>query len=59
MTLRGVLQSTTDYSKKHGIESPRLNAERLLAHVLKRKRIELYLEFERELTEAELAPCAN
>lgn len=56
MTLLAVLQSTTDYFKKHGVESPRLNAEHLLAHALKRKRIELYLEFERELTEAELAP---
>src|SRR5437763_792325 len=56
MTLLGVLQSTTDYFKKRGIESARLNAEHLLAHALKRKRIELYLEFERELTEDELAP---
>src|SRR5205814_800309 len=56
MTLLEVLQSTTDYFKKRGIESPRLNAEHLLAHALKRKRIELYLEFERELTEDELAP---
>ena len=56
MTLLEVLQSTTDYFKKRGIESARLNAEHLLAHALKRKRIELYLEFERELTEAELAP---
>ena len=55
MTLLEVLQSTTDYFKKRGIESARLNAEHLLAHALKRKRIELYLEFERELTEAELA----
>src|SRR2546423_15722992 len=56
MTLLEVLQSTTDYFKKRGIESPRLNAEHLLAHALNRKRIELYLEFERELTEAEVAP---
>src|SRR5438874_13250077 len=56
MTLLDVLQSTTAYFEKRAIESPRLNAEHLLAHVLQRKRIELYLEFERTLTEAELAP---
>jgi release factor glutamine methyltransferase len=56
MTVLEVLQSTTDYFKKRQIESPRLNAEHLLAHVLGRKRIELYLEFERELDESELEP---
>ena len=56
MTVLEVLQSTTAYFKKRAIESPRLNAEHLLAHVLQRKRIELYLEFERVLTEEELAP---
>ena len=56
MTVLDVLQSTTAYFKKRNIESPRLNAEHLLAHTLGRKRIELYLEFERELNETELAP---
>jgi release factor glutamine methyltransferase len=56
MTVLEVLQSTTAYFKKRDIESPRLNAEYLLAHTLQRKRIELYLEFERALVEAELAP---
>jgi release factor glutamine methyltransferase len=56
MTVLEVLQAMTAYFKKHNVESARLNAEHLVAHVLDRTRMQLYLEFERELTEAELAP---
>jgi len=56
MTLLEVLQRSTDYLKKHDVDSSRLNAEHLMAHVLKRTRMELYLEFERTLSEEELAP---
>lgn len=56
MTVLEVVQSTTAYFKKRAIESPRLNAEHLIAHSLGKKRIELYLDFERSLGEPELAP---
>ena len=56
MTVLDVLQSTPAYFKKRGIENPRLNAEHLLAHSLGRKRLDVYLEFESDLAEPELAP---
>src|SRR6266702_6835361 len=55
MTVLEVLQSTTTYFKKRKIDNPRLNAAHLLAQVLGRTRMELYLEFERNLVETELA----
>jgi len=49
-----VINNTVPFFEKHGIESPRLNIELLLAHLLKKKRLDLYLEFERELDEPTL-----
>ncbi len=52
-----VVKSSTEYLGRHGVESPRLNAECLVAHVLgKKQRIDLYLEFDRPLGSAELDP---
>lgn len=56
MTVLEILQSTAGYFSRRGVESPRLNAEHLIAHALGLKRLDVYLAFERELTEAELAP---
>src|SRR5207248_923285 len=45
--------------EKHKVESPRLNAEHLIGHVLGKTRMDLYLEFERTLSEPELIPLRD
>ncbi len=54
LTVLDVLNKSTEYLEKKGIESPRMNAELLLADILKCKRLELYLMYDRPLTEKEL-----
>ncbi len=54
-TIRRLLTWTTDFFKTRGIESPRLDAEVLLAAVLGKDRMHLYVHFDEPLEAAELA----
>lgn len=54
MTVLEVIQKSTDFLAKRGVDSPRLQTELLLAHVLQLPRMKLYLNFERQLNEPEL-----
>jgi len=54
-TVMRVLNWTSDYFGKKGIESARLEAELLLAHSLKMKRLDLYTHFDLVLTAQQLA----
>lgn len=55
MTVREVIQRSTEFLQRHGVDSPRLQAELLLAHRLKLPRLQLYLNHDRVLAEPELA----
>jgi release factor glutamine methyltransferase len=52
-----VIQRSTEFLQRKAVDSPRLQAELLLAHVLGMPRMQLYLNFERTLAESELAAC--
>ncbi len=49
-TLLEVLKKTTAFFEGKGIESPRLDAELLFAHVLNCSRLDLYLEFDKPMS---------
>lgn len=54
-TIGRILKWTEQYFKQKNIESPRLDAEVLLSHILGRERIYLYVHFDEPLEPTELA----
>ncbi len=53
-TVRRLLEWTTGFFTRKQVDSPRLSAERLLAHVLMYPRIRLYTDYDRPLNDTEL-----
>ncbi len=53
-TIQKLLNWITEHFTSKGIDSPRLSAEILLSYILKMKRIELYMHFDRPVGEEQL-----
>lgn len=58
-TIREVLQHCANYLGQKGIERSRREAEDLLSDALTMSRVELYMDHDRPLTEAELGICRD
>lgn len=58
-TLLSVLTSSSEYLEKNGVDMPRLSAEIIISKILKMKRLNLYLEYNRPLMESELSNIRN
>ncbi len=54
-TIGSIIKWTEQYFQDKGVDSPRLDAEVLLSHVLQKERIYLYIHFDEPLEAAELA----
>jgi release factor glutamine methyltransferase len=54
LTVLNALKLATEYFEKKAIQSARINAELLLAHLLNCKRLDLYLRFDQPLAESEV-----
>ncbi|MDR2731843.1 MAG: peptide chain release factor N(5)-glutamine methyltransferase [Fibromonadaceae bacterium] len=54
-TILSILNKTTDFLQKHGVPNAKLDSQLLLSHGLGMKRMDLFLNFDRPLQEAELA----
>ncbi len=57
MKLKDVFEKSVQFLKDRKFENPRRDVELLLAHALKRERVQLYLTYEQPLNEAEVQTC--
>lgn len=57
MKLKEVFEKSIQFFKDKKIESARLDAELLLAHVLKIDRLQIYLKYDQPLSEDEISAC--
>ncbi|MBN2857915.1 MAG: peptide chain release factor N(5)-glutamine methyltransferase [Candidatus Delongbacteria bacterium] len=58
-TLIEILDLSSEHLKKKGVSEPRLSAELLICFALKIKRLDIYLQYDRILTEAETSLIRN
>lgn len=54
LNVLSAIELSKEYLEKKGIESPRINADLLLADILNCKRMDLYLKFDQPLAEEEI-----
>ena len=57
MTVRDVVTASTEFLTRKGVPSPRVDAEHLVARALGLTRLDLYLQYDRPLTDDEQAAC--
>jgi release factor glutamine methyltransferase len=59
VTVLELIQNTTAFFQRKGVESPRLSIEHLLAEALGKRRLDLYLDYDQRLPEQILEPLRD
>jgi len=54
MTVLELIESTTPYFARHQVQSPRLTIELMLAEIMQKTRMQLYLDFDKPVPESAL-----
>lgn len=55
MTVLKIIQKSSEFLAKKGIDSPRLQSELIVSHVLNLPRLQLYLNFDKQVSEKDAA----